>query len=117
MIADILRLSQLCHDFHLEVLSAIAMGLGLKPRYFDDYCNKKDNNLRLLHYPSVPKSMFDNKDQARAGSHTGYSSTWHSDKETMEQLHFSFKTIEEGLKSYRPRETLFPQRLFQIPLS
>ena len=27
--------------------------------------------MRLLHYPEVPKSAFDNKDQARAGSHTG----------------------------------------------
>ena len=50
------------------------MGLGLEPRYFDNFCNKRDNNLRLLHYPSVPKSAFDNVDQARAGAHTGTSS-------------------------------------------
>jgi isopenicillin N synthase-like dioxygenase len=69
-----------CHTLHLEVLSAIAMGLRLHPRYFDQFCNKKDNNLRLLHYPSVPKSAFDNKDQARAGSHTGKNLTNLSDQ-------------------------------------
>jgi len=66
-----LRLTQICHKLHLEVLSAIAIGLGLQPRYFDDYCGERDNNLRLLHYPSVPKTVFDNENQARAGSHTG----------------------------------------------
>jgi isopenicillin N synthase-like dioxygenase len=53
------------------VLSAIAIGLGIAPRHFDQYCNKKDNNLRLLHYPAVPKSALDKADQARAGTHTG----------------------------------------------
>jgi isopenicillin N synthase-like dioxygenase len=56
---------------NLEVLSAIAIGLGLQPRYFDNFCNKMDNNLRLLHYPSVPKTVFDKENQARAGAHTG----------------------------------------------
>ena len=60
-----------CHKFHLEILSAIAIGLGLSPRYFDNFCDKRDHNLRLLHYPAVPKSTFDDKNQVRAGAHTG----------------------------------------------
>jgi isopenicillin N synthase-like dioxygenase len=66
-----LRLTKTCFRLHLDVLSAIAIGLGLQPRYFDDFCEKRDNNMRLLHYPPVPKSAFEVKDQVRAGSHTG----------------------------------------------
>ncbi|BFZ60297.1 hypothetical protein YB2330_001333 [Saitoella coloradoensis] len=61
-----------CHNLHLEVLSSIAMGLGLEPRWFDHHCDAKDHNLRLLHYPSVDKDQISANKSNRAGAHTDY---------------------------------------------
>jgi isopenicillin N synthase-like dioxygenase len=62
-------------DVHVEVMRAIGMGLGLKPGFFDAYTDLGDNNLRLLHYPAVKKSVFkDNPEQVRAGAHSDYGS-------------------------------------------
>ncbi len=60
------------HNLHLEVLDAIGIGLGFRPRYFDRFCDAKDHNLRLLHYPAVPKTLLDKEGQTRAGAHTDY---------------------------------------------
>ncbi|PWW79519.1 Clavaminate synthase-like protein [Tuber magnatum] len=60
-------------DLHVNVMRAIGLGLGLGEGFFDEYTDKGDNNLRLLHYPSTPKEVFvKNKGQARAGKHTDY---------------------------------------------
>ncbi|CUS09014.1 unnamed protein product [Tuber aestivum] len=62
-----------CKDLHIEIMRAIGLGLGLKDGFFDEYTNKGDNTLRLLHYPSTPKEVFvKNKGQVRAGKHTDY---------------------------------------------
>ena len=91
------------------MLSAIAIGLGLEPRYFDNFCNKRDNNLRLLHYPRVPKSAFDNEAQARAGSHTGGSPLRRfkltSDYGTITLL---FQDDRGGLEVLSPKGTFVP---------
>jgi len=64
-----------CKDLHVEVMRAIAVGMGLSENFFDGYTDEGDNTLRLLHYPSVPKSVFKaNKFQVRAGEHTDYGS-------------------------------------------
>jgi isopenicillin N synthase-like dioxygenase len=63
-----------CHALHLDVLDAVALGLGLTPRFFVPFCDKMDHNLRLLHYPGVPRSLLDKGEQARAGAHTDYGS-------------------------------------------
>ena len=64
-----------CKDLHIDVMRAIGLGLGLKEGFFDEYTDKGDNTLRLLHYPSTPKEVFvKNKDQVRAGKHTDYGS-------------------------------------------
>ncbi|KAH8801666.1 hypothetical protein F5884DRAFT_807468 [Xylogone sp. PMI_703] len=64
-----------CKGLHIEVMRAIAVGMGLAEDYFDSFTDGGDNTLRLLHYPSVPKSVFrDNKAQVRAGEHTDYGS-------------------------------------------
>jgi len=63
-----------CHALHLDVLDAVALGLGLSPRFFVPFCDKMDHNLRLLHYPGVPRSLLDKGEQARAGAHTDYGS-------------------------------------------
>lgn len=61
-----------CHNVHLSVMEALAIGLKLHPGYFNAFCDNRDHNLRLLHYPSVPKTVLDKKDQTRAGAHTDY---------------------------------------------
>jgi len=63
----------LCKDLHVDVMRAIAVGMGLSQSYFDSYTDVGDNTLRLLHYPATPKSVFQsNKLQVRAGEHTDY---------------------------------------------
>lgn len=65
----------ICKDLHVEVMRAIAVGMGLPESYFDSYTDVGDNTLRLLHYPATPKSVFaENKLQVRAGEHTDYGS-------------------------------------------
>jgi isopenicillin N synthase-like dioxygenase len=59
-----------CHQLHLSVLNSIGLGLGLPHHFFQRYCDAKDHNLRLLHYPEVKKSQNLN----RAGAHTDYGS-------------------------------------------
>jgi isopenicillin N synthase-like dioxygenase len=64
-----------CKKLHVEVMRAIAVGMGIDETYFDRFTDGGDNTLRLLHYPSVPKSVFtQNKDQVRAGEHSDYGS-------------------------------------------
>jgi isopenicillin N synthase-like dioxygenase len=57
----------------MQIMSAIAIGLGLKDDFFDSFIDRADNSLRLLHYPSVDKEVFaSNNKQVRAGAHTDY---------------------------------------------
>ena len=64
-----------CKDLHVNVMRAIAVGLGLAEDFFDAYTGGGDNNLRLLHYPAVNKSVFKvNPNQVRAGEHSDYGS-------------------------------------------
>ncbi len=70
-----LEFHDLCKELHVNVMRAIAVGMGLDESYFDGYTDVGDNTLRLLHYPSVPKEVFKkNKLQVRAGEHTDYGS-------------------------------------------
>jgi isopenicillin N synthase-like dioxygenase len=64
-----------CKELNINVMRAIALGMGLDEHFFDAYTNGGDNNLRLLHYPAVLKSVFkNNPDQVRAGEHSDYGS-------------------------------------------
>lgn len=64
-----------CKELHIEVMRAIAVGMGLPEAYFDSYTSAGDNTLRLLHYPPAPAEVFrSNKLQVRAGEHTDYGS-------------------------------------------
>jgi isopenicillin N synthase-like dioxygenase len=70
-----LQFHDLCKGLHIEVMRAIAVGMGLDEGYFDSYTDLGDNTLRLLHYPPAPKAVFkSNKLQVRAGEHTDYGS-------------------------------------------
>lgn len=64
-----------CRDLYINVMRAIGLGMGLNEHFFDQYTDGGDNNLRLLHYPAVKKSVFkDNPSQVRAGEHSDYGS-------------------------------------------
>lgn len=59
-----------CKDLHVQVMRAIAMGLGLEEKHFDEFVDGGDNTLRLLHYPQVKADVFKtNVGQVRAGEH------------------------------------------------
>lgn len=61
-----------CKQLHVQIMRAIAVGLGIEETWFDSYCDAGDNTLRLLHYPAVSTEVFrKNKLQVRAGAHTG----------------------------------------------
>lgn len=64
-----------CKDLHVNVMRAIAVGLGIDEFWFDSYCDAGDNTLRLLHYPEVRSDVFKrNQNTVRAGAHTDYGS-------------------------------------------
>lgn len=59
-----------CRMMHMEVMRAIALGMGIEEEWFDAYTDKGDCTLRLLHYPEVKSEVFkQNVGQVRAGAH------------------------------------------------
>ncbi|KAL4973144.1 hypothetical protein BDW66DRAFT_168835 [Aspergillus desertorum] len=66
---------EMCKELHIKVMQAIALGMNLPVHFFDEYVDKGDNNLRLLHYPAVHKDVFKkNPGQVRAAEHSDYGS-------------------------------------------
>lgn len=64
-----------CHSLNVEVMRAIAVGLGIDEKWFDGFTDYGDNTLRLLHYAEVKKDVFTiNPGQVRAGAHSDYGS-------------------------------------------
>ncbi|KAG9204300.1 hypothetical protein G6514_001374 [Epicoccum nigrum] len=74
---DMLGFFQTCKTLHMQVMRAIALGMGIEESWFDGFTDAGDNTLRLLHYPGVAKSVFKRTDgqlQVRAGEHSDYGS-------------------------------------------
>ncbi|KAI5792567.1 hypothetical protein DFH27DRAFT_192558 [Peziza echinospora] len=68
---------QVNQKLHIEIMRAIAIGLKLDDeKWFDRYCSSADNNMRLLHYPSVKKENLgtgeEERGAVRAGAHSDY---------------------------------------------
>ena len=64
-----------CKQMHMQVMRAIAIGVGLEETWFDGFTDGGDNTLRLLHYPAVSSEVFkNNKNTVRAGAHSDYGS-------------------------------------------
>lgn len=62
-------------QLHMQIMRAIAVGLGIEETWFDGYTSRGDNTLRLLHYPEVKSEVFQkNANTVRAGAHTDYGS-------------------------------------------
>ncbi|KAF5024009.1 hypothetical protein F66182_3955 [Fusarium sp. NRRL 66182] len=72
---DMLEFFEKCRQLHVEVMKAIAVGMGLDDGFFDSFVDVGDNTLRLLHYPAVKSDMFKmNPGTVRAGEHSDYGS-------------------------------------------
>ncbi|EXM37041.1 hypothetical protein RAB80_004998 [Fusarium oxysporum f. sp. vasinfectum] len=72
---DMLGFFEQCRQLHVEVMKAIAVGMGLDDRFFDSFVDVGDNTLRLLHYPAVQSNIFKtNPGTVRAGAHSDYGS-------------------------------------------
>ncbi|EKM59742.1 uncharacterized protein PHACADRAFT_158152 [Phanerochaete carnosa HHB-10118-sp] len=63
---------QTCHDLHVHVMRAIALGLKLEETFFDKMIDQQCHNLRLLSYPPVRDDILRKEGQARAGAHSDY---------------------------------------------
>lgn len=100
-----------CKNMHMEVMRAIAVGMGLDEGFFDKHVDVGDNTLRLLHYPAVDTKIFKvNPNAVRAGAHSvrwtsfragapNDSSRLTTSFRTTAPSHCSSKTTEEGCKS------------------
>jgi len=87
---------QTCHDLHVSVMSAVALGLGLEEQYFSRKVDTQYHNLRLLHYPPIKASVLKQVGQARAGAHSDYGS-----------LTFVFQDSVGGLEVQNPHSGRF----------
>ncbi|KAJ8502872.1 hypothetical protein ONZ45_g11357 [Pleurotus djamor] len=61
-----------CYQVELTILRALALGLNAPEDYFDQYHTAADNQLRLLHYPSVPADELRNERLGRIGAHSDF---------------------------------------------
>ena len=61
-----------CKMVHALLMRGIAIGMGFKAEFFEDYVKTGDNTLRLLHYPPVPPGGFEGGKRVRAGAHSDY---------------------------------------------
>ena len=69
--SSILEFFQTCHQLHVNVMRAIALGLDLEEKWFDAKIDEQSHNLRLLSYPPVKTDLLRKEGQARAGAHSG----------------------------------------------
>ncbi|KAF8634607.1 hypothetical protein AX15_000813 [Amanita polypyramis BW_CC] len=84
-----------CKDLHVQIMRAIAIGLGLPGHFFDKFTDAGDNNLRLLHYPPISKEIFrKNPGQLRAGEHSDLGS-----------VTLLFQDSRDGLQVCTPKGT------------
>ncbi|KAH9476482.1 Proline hydroxylase buaE [Psilocybe cubensis] len=63
-----------CYETEKLILKALAIGYNLPDHYFLQDHSKADNQLRLLHYPSIPASMLQDEKASRIPSHTDFCS-------------------------------------------
>ncbi|THH14855.1 hypothetical protein EW146_g5544 [Bondarzewia mesenterica] len=67
-------LSQICDEIKFKILSALALGLQLPEDFFNQFHQAPDNQLRLLHYPSVSASSLATDTVTRIGAHSDFGS-------------------------------------------
>lgn len=60
------------YALELELLRAIAIGMGFDEKYLWEYHTKKDNQVRLLHYPPVEEELLRGGKMERIAAHTDF---------------------------------------------
>ncbi|KAJ3062136.1 hypothetical protein HDU98_001963 [Podochytrium sp. JEL0797] len=60
-------------QMNLKIMTAIAVGLGLPPAFFQPAIRRGTNTLRMLHYPACDPAAI-NETSRRCGAHTDYGS-------------------------------------------
>ncbi|KAI0354973.1 thymine dioxygenase [Trametes cingulata] len=63
-----------CHETELQILRALAIGLGISEDHLVKYHNAHDNQLRILHYPSVPAQELLDEKISRIDAHSDFGS-------------------------------------------
>lgn len=63
---------ELCYAAELELLRLIALGMGLEREYFIEYHRNKDNQIRLLHYPTIEERLLRQGKAERIAAHTDF---------------------------------------------
>ncbi|OBZ71618.1 hypothetical protein A0H81_08344 [Grifola frondosa] len=63
-----------CHEIELTILRALALGLKLPEDYLVKYHTAQDNQLRLLHYPSVSAEQLERDEISRINAHSDFGS-------------------------------------------
>jgi isopenicillin N synthase-like dioxygenase len=61
-----------CYAVELELLKAIALGMGLPAGFFHEYHTRKDNQVRLLHYPPVEAELLRSGSMERIAAHSDF---------------------------------------------
>ncbi|KAL2399163.1 Proline hydroxylase buaE [Exophiala dermatitidis] len=61
-----------CYHVELDLLRAIALGMDLPENFFKEYHLKKDNQLRLLHYPPVEAELLNDGKMERIAAHSDF---------------------------------------------
>ncbi|KAH9854674.1 thymine dioxygenase [Lenzites betulinus] len=63
-----------CHKTELQILRALSLGLGISEDHLVPHHNGHDNQLRLLHYPSVPARELLDEKITRIDAHSDFGS-------------------------------------------
>ncbi|KAK0461812.1 Clavaminate synthase-like protein [Desarmillaria tabescens] len=63
-----------CYDVELNVFRALALGFRINEEYFTEYHSAADNQLRILHYFSVPVKDVEEGLAPRIGAHSDFGS-------------------------------------------
>ncbi|KIW11343.1 hypothetical protein PV08_10643 [Exophiala spinifera] len=61
-----------CYKVELDLLRAIALGMDLPEDFFRGYHTKKDNQIRLLHYPPVEAELLRDGKMERIAAHSDF---------------------------------------------
>ncbi|KIW50608.1 hypothetical protein PV05_09402 [Exophiala xenobiotica] len=66
------RFFETCYTVELDLLRAIALGMDLPEEFFREYHTKKDNQIRLLHYPPVEAELLRDGKMERIAAHSDF---------------------------------------------
>jgi isopenicillin N synthase-like dioxygenase len=66
------RFYALCNQLQLDILRALALGLGLDEGYFAAYHQNADNQTRILHYPPVSRELLQRRAAERCAAHSDF---------------------------------------------